>query len=164
MTGRQLAAALKFCRKGDALLATKLDRLGRSVHDLAVLGRTLEEKGVHLKVLDQAVDTSTAAGRAFYGMLSVFSQFETDIRRERQAEGIARIMADPKLRKKIYKGGVPTVPKAQIIKLFNEGWNQAQIRIKLSEMVGENGKALKAGRTSIWKVLKDEGLLERAAT
>jgi hypothetical protein len=63
--------------------------LGRSLRDLANVAREIDETGANLKVLEQWVDTSTAAGRAFFGMLAVFAAFETDVRRERQMEGIA---------------------------------------------------------------------------
>jgi hypothetical protein len=65
-----------------------IDRLGRSLKDLADISHEIEKAGANLKVLEQPVDTSTSAGRAFFGMLAVFAAFETDIRRERQAEGI----------------------------------------------------------------------------
>jgi DNA invertase Pin-like site-specific DNA recombinase len=61
---------------------------------------TRDRRGRRLKALEQSVDTSTAAGRAFFGMLAVFAAFETDVRRERQMEGIA--MAK---RKGVYRSG-----------------------------------------------------------
>jgi DNA invertase Pin-like site-specific DNA recombinase len=64
--------------------------------------------GANLKVLEQNVNTSTAAGRAFFGMLAVFAAFETEVRRERQMEGIA--MAK---RKGIYEGGKPRLDRAR---------------------------------------------------
>lgn len=159
---QQLREAIKYARKGDVFLVTRMDRMSRSLKDLLVLSEELKKKGVHIRAVEQPIDTTSAAGEAFFGMLGVFAEFETNLRKERQAEGIARIMADPKLRKKTYKGGVPTVPKEKIIELHNEGLNQAQIRRRLSEMVDQDGKPLKAGRTSIWQVLKDAGLLNKA--
>jgi DNA invertase Pin-like site-specific DNA recombinase len=67
------------------LVVTKLDRLARSVADLSSIVAELERKGASLRVLNAAIDTSTATGRAFLNMLGVFSEFENDIRRERQA-------------------------------------------------------------------------------
>ena len=54
------------------------------------------------------MDTSAAAGRAFFGMLAVFAAFEPDVRRERRMEGIA--MAK---RKGIYEGGNPRLDRAR---------------------------------------------------
>ena len=86
----QLDLALKVLSKGDTLVVTRLDRLGRSLRDLANIAHEIELAGAHLRVIEQSVDTATSAGRAFFGMLAVFAQFETDVRRDRQAEGIAR--------------------------------------------------------------------------
>ena len=60
----QLQAALKYARKGDVLVITKLDRLARSMSDLWQIVRELEAKGVGFKVLDQTgMDTTTPTGK-----------------------------------------------------------------------------------------------------
>lgn len=86
----KLEECLRYLRKGDTLVISRIDRLARSAEHLLALVRELEGKGVTLKVLDQSIDTGDAAGRAFLGMLAVFAQFETDIRKERQMDGIAK--------------------------------------------------------------------------
>jgi DNA invertase Pin-like site-specific DNA recombinase len=63
-----------------------LDRLGRSLCDLANITHEVEQAGAHLRVIEQNVDTSSAAGCALFGMLAVFAAFETDVRREPQLE------------------------------------------------------------------------------
>jgi DNA invertase Pin-like site-specific DNA recombinase len=95
----ELQTVLAFLRRGDTLTVTKIDRLARSIADLSTIVRELESKGVALKATDQPIDTSTAAGKAFLGMLGVFAEFETNIRKERQLEGIAAAKA-----KGVYKG------------------------------------------------------------
>ena len=85
----ELQKVLSILGAGDALVVTRLDRLGRSLRDLANIAHEIEQAGAHLQVIEQSVDTSCAAGRAFFGMLAVFAAFETDVRRERQLEGIA---------------------------------------------------------------------------
>lgn len=65
----ELAAVLAFIRPGDVLVVTRIDRLARSIGDLAGIVRTLEAKGAALACTEQPVDTSTAAGKAFLGML-----------------------------------------------------------------------------------------------
>jgi DNA invertase Pin-like site-specific DNA recombinase len=85
----QLQACLGYVREGDVLVITRLDRMGRSLLDLAKTVDALEKKGVRLRVLDQALDTSTSEGRLMLGLLGAFAQFEADIRAERQADGIA---------------------------------------------------------------------------
>lgn len=99
----QLATALDFVREGDVLVVTKLDRLARSVaHLLDVSGR-LKEKGAALRILDLAIDTSTATGELLLTMVGAIAQFERAIMLERQREGIAKAKADGK-----YKGRKPT--------------------------------------------------------
>lgn len=85
-----LKEALRFVRKGDTFVITKIDRLARSATDLLTIAKELQDKGVELRVLDQNIDTSTPAGRAMLQMLAVFAEFETAIRSERQMDGIAK--------------------------------------------------------------------------
>lgn len=89
--GRQeLQACLEFLREGDTLVITRLDRMARSVLDLAKIGDLLSRKKVELKVIDQALDTRTSEGRLMFGLLGAFAQFENDIRAERQNDGIVK--------------------------------------------------------------------------
>jgi DNA invertase Pin-like site-specific DNA recombinase len=99
----QLEAALDYLRDGDVLVITKLDRLARSVAHLVTIEERLELKGVALRVLDQAIDTSTPTGRLMFNMLGSIAQFERELMLERQREGIARAKAEGK-----YKGRKPT--------------------------------------------------------
>jgi DNA invertase Pin-like site-specific DNA recombinase len=92
--GRQeLATLLQFLREGDTLVVTRIDRLARSLRDLQNIVHDLRQRGVTLKATEQPIDTSTAAGKCFLDMLGVFAEFETNLRRERQMEGIARAKA-----------------------------------------------------------------------
>jgi DNA invertase Pin-like site-specific DNA recombinase len=95
----ELALLLEFIRKGDVLVVTRIDRLARSIGDLQDIVRALKAKDATLKATEQPIDTSTAAGKAFLDMLGVFAEFETNLRRERQLEGIARAKT-----KGVYKG------------------------------------------------------------
>ncbi|MGA4555552.1 recombinase family protein [Methylorubrum aminovorans] len=89
----ELQTLMEFARKGDTIVVTRIDRLARSIADLASLVRDMEAKGVTLRATEQPIDTSTAAGRCFLQMLGVFAEFETNLRRERQMEGIAKAKA-----------------------------------------------------------------------
>ncbi len=80
----------KYVRKGDSLVITKLDRLARSTYHLTQIAEELKEKGVDLIVLDQNIDTSTPTGKLLFNMLASIAEFETEIRKERQMEGIAK--------------------------------------------------------------------------
>ena len=105
----ELATVLDFLRKGDILAVTRIDRLARSIGDLQDIVRALREKGATLKATEQPIDTSTAAGKCFLDMLGVFAEFETNLRRERQMEGIAKAkaaastrVASPRLMRVLY--------------------------------------------------------------
>lgn len=133
----ELARALAVLSKGDALVVTRLDRLGRSLRDLANIADEIGQAGAHLVVTEQAVDTSTSAGRAFFGMLATFAQFETDVRRERQLEGIAKAKANG-----AYTGGKPRLDRDLVLQLKNEGMRPAEI-------ARETGMA----RSSVYRLL-----------
>ena len=84
----ELNNALDFVREGDVFVVTRLDRCSRSTFDLQTIINKLETKGVAFQATEQNFDTSTATGKLMLGMLSVIAEFETDLRAERQAEGI----------------------------------------------------------------------------
>ncbi|PCI78521.1 resolvase [Candidatus Aerophobetes bacterium] len=91
MTKREeLDLALKTLRAGDLLIVTKLDRLARSMMDLFQISKRLHKKKANLLVLDQAINTTTAEGRLLFNVLGSFAEFENDIRKERQFDGIQR--------------------------------------------------------------------------
>src|ERR687894_1368522 len=74
-----LAAALKALRRGDVLVAWKLDRLGRDLRHLVNLVKDLADRGVGLKVLTgqgAAVDTTTPAGKLAFGIFAAIAEFE----------------------------------------------------------------------------------------
>ena len=135
----ELQKVLGVLGDGDTLVVTRLDRLGRSLRDLANVAHEIDEAGANLKVLEQSVDTSTAAGRAFFGMLAVFAAFETDVRRERQMEGIA--MAK---RKGVYKGGRARLDRERVKQLRNEGRGPAAI-----------ARELGMARSSVYRLLEE---------
>jgi DNA invertase Pin-like site-specific DNA recombinase len=139
MDGRaELATLLDFIRSGDTLMVTRIDRLARSVADLERIASTLKQRGAFLRATEQPVDTSTAAGTAFFQMLGVFAQFETALRRERQMEGIAKAKAAG-----VYKGRKPSVDVAKVRELRAEGIGPSEI-----------GKRLGIGRASVYRVLQ----------
>lgn len=84
----ELQACLNYVREGDILVISRLDRMARSVLDLAKIADLLQKKGVSLRVLDQSIDTTTPEGRLMFSLLGAFAAFEADIRAERQSDGI----------------------------------------------------------------------------
>jgi len=77
-------------RPGDTLVVTRIDRLARSVRDLQNIIHELRTKKADLLITEQSINTGTSEGHAFISMLGVFAEFENNLRRERQAEGIAK--------------------------------------------------------------------------
>ncbi|MDR3500912.1 MAG: recombinase family protein [Parvibaculum sp.] len=93
----ELANCLDYVRDGDTLLVTKLDRLARSTTDLYRTIETLKSKGVGFRVVDDpTIDTTSRTGKLIMGILALIAEFETDIRKERQMDGIAKAKADKK--------------------------------------------------------------------
>lgn len=90
----QLDACLSYVRSGDTLVIVRLDRLGRSVKHLIEQVDQLREMGVDLRVLDQAIDTSTAAGKMLFHVLAAIAEFERDLIIERTLDGLASARAD----------------------------------------------------------------------
>lgn len=74
----QLDAAIDYCREGDVLVVTRLDRLARSVEDLVRITRTLDDKRVTLRVLNMQLDTATPTGKLMLNLIGSIAQFERD--------------------------------------------------------------------------------------
>jgi DNA invertase Pin-like site-specific DNA recombinase len=90
-----LQACLEYLREGDTFLVTKLDRLARSTPDLYRIVSELNERGVAFKVIDDpSIDTSSRTGKLIMGILALIAEFENDIRRERQQDGINKAKAE----------------------------------------------------------------------
>lgn len=122
----ELSNLLDFIRSGDTLVVTRIDRLARSIGDLQDIVRTLKSKGAALRATEQPIDTGTAAGKAFLDMLGVFAEFETNLRRERQMEGIALAKAKGK-----YKGRKPSIDQTKILELHAKGLGPTAIAEEL---------------------------------
>lgn len=91
----KLQECLKFVRRGDVLIVTKVDRIARSASDFHAILKQLSEKQVGFRALDDAdADTTTRSGKLLLGILALIAEFENDIRRERQADGIAAARAN----------------------------------------------------------------------
>jgi DNA invertase Pin-like site-specific DNA recombinase len=123
----ELARALQFVRAGDVLMVTRLDRLARSMVDLTRIVADLTQRGVGFKCVQQAaVDTTDLQGRLMLNILGAFAEFETDLRRARQAEGIARAKA-----RGVYSGKAPKVSEIDIRALRSEGLSAPEIAARL---------------------------------
>jgi DNA invertase Pin-like site-specific DNA recombinase len=116
-------------RETDIILVWRLDRWGRSVADLAITLKELNELGVAFVSLTEALDLTTPTGRAMAGLLSVFAEFEREVLRERILAGIAQA------RKKGTPLGRPRTvanKKIEACKLFTKGLSKSDIARRLS--------------------------------
>jgi len=134
----ELQNLMDFAREGDVIVVTRIDRLARSVRDLQNIVYELNERGVSLRATEQSVDTSTSAGKCFLDMLSVFAEFETNLRRERQMEGIRKAKE-----KGVYKGRRQTIDVQKVRELRDSGMGATAI-----------ARELGIERTSVYRVLK----------
>ena len=136
----ELERALDFCRDGDALVVTKLDRLARSVGHLAEIITRLEKKGVGLRILNLNLDSTTATGRLMLNLMVSVAQFEREMMLERQREGIAKAKREGK-----YRGRKPTArAKAdEVRRLLASGVSATKV-----------AEQLKIGRASVYRVAK----------
>ena len=133
----QLKIVLDFIQEGDTLVVTRIDRLARSMGDLQDIVRHLRAKGAELQATEQPINTNTAAGKAFLDMLGVFAEFETNLRRERQLEGIAKAKAQNK-----YKGRKREIDPAEVNSLKSEGLGATEI-----------ARRLQIGRASVYRLV-----------
>lgn len=138
---KELETLMQFMRQGDTLVITRIDRLARSIGDLVDIVQELEAKGVALMATDQPIDTSSAMGKMFLSMLGVFAQFETELRKERQTEGIIKAK-----KKGIYQGRPAKMERiAEVFNLKHQGVSNTEIAKKLG-----------LSRPYVWKVLRKQ--------
>jgi len=139
---KQLAAMLDYVRSGDVLVISKLDRLARSLPDLLKIIARLDQKGVQLRCLDQAIDTTTPEGRMTYQILGVVAEFETSIRKARQRDGIEAAKA--KGPDSPFKGRPATIRRDEVEAALAKHGSKAAA-----------AKALGISRDSIYRVMAD---------
>lgn len=88
---KELKRCIEYLREGDTLVVTKIDRLARSTADLYRIVSQISEKGADFKVIDDPlIDTTSRTGKLVMGILALIAEFENDIRRERQMDGIKK--------------------------------------------------------------------------
>ncbi|MEX1029979.1 MAG: recombinase family protein [Paenibacillaceae bacterium] len=112
----ELQRALNDLRKGDIFVVYKLDRLARSTVKLIQTLKEVQAKGAEFVCLNGDIDTTTPAGKAMFGMLAVFAEFERDLIVQRTKDGLEAARARGK------KGGRPKTDIKKIeraIKLYD---------------------------------------------
>ena len=134
----ELNTLLEFMREGDELVITRIDRLARSVRDLQNIVYDLNKRGINISATEQPIDTKTPVGKCFLDMLGVFAEFETNLRRERQMEGIEKAKE-----KGVYKGRKPSIDVNAVKELKEKGMGASAI-----------AKELGIGRASVYRALE----------
>jgi DNA invertase Pin-like site-specific DNA recombinase len=113
-----LDAALEYARAGDILVVWRLDRLSRSLKDLIEMVARLESKGIGLKSLHEAIDTSSSSGRLVFHIFAALAEFERNLIRERTQAGLRAARARGR------NGGRPKAlnfdKRALAVKLYDE--------------------------------------------
>lgn len=132
-------ALLDYLRSGDTLVVTRIDRIARSVLDLQKLVIELRSNGIQLLAIEQPISTDSASGKAFLDMLAVFAEFELNIRKERQLEGISAAKSAGK-----YKGRKPISVeiKSQVMQLYQN-----------CTPISTISRNLKISRNSVYKII-----------
>ena len=134
----QLQRALDQIREGDTFVVTRLDRLARSVGDLHHIVERLTAEHVGFRCLQQGgVDTSTSTGKLTLAILGAVAEFENDIRRERQRDGIEKAK-----RNGVYRGRKPSMDTARVRALKADGLGATAI-----------ARELGIGRASVYRAL-----------
>jgi len=134
----KLKECLEFVRESDEICFTRIDRVARNILDLQLIVKELTEKGVTISATEQPISTKDATSKCFLDMLGVFAELETNLRKERQLEGIAKAKE-----KGVYKGGQAKIDVEQIKKLKGEGLGATAI-----------AKQLNIHRDSVYRLLK----------
>ena len=132
----QFREMLNFVRENDEAVVTRIDRCSRSVLDMQLIMKELDEKKVTFTATEQSINTKTAEGKCFLNMLSIFSEFETNLRAERQKDGILA-------NKDKFKGRGQTIDIQKIKQLKSEGLGATAI-----------AKEMNIDRTSVYRLLK----------
>lgn len=121
-----LQAMIEYAREGDSVVVYSIDRLARDLRDLQEIISTLNDKGVAISFLSERLTFSADADDAFaklqLQMMGAFAEFERNIIRKRQAEGIAKAKA-----KGVYKGTKKRIDRERVHQLRSEGKSTYQI-------------------------------------
>ena len=136
----ELGAVMDALRPGDTLVVWRLDRLGRSLPHLIGIVRSLAERGVGFRSLQEAIDTTTPGGRLVFHIFGSLAEFERDLIRERTMAGLAAA------RRRGRVGGRPSV-------MTEAKTKQAARMVKAGTPLTEVADVLGVSRTTLYRHL-----------
>ena len=130
-------------RAGDEVAVVAMDRLARSLIDLQTLVKEVTDKGAAIRFLKEGQcfsgDAHDPMATLMLGVLGAVAQFERDIIKQRQSEGIEAAKG-----RGVYKGGKPTIDRHRVAELIKQGLNKSAI-----------AREMKVDRTSIIRIAKE---------
>lgn len=136
----ELDRMLEHLRAGDTVVVWKLDRIARSLRNLLDLVESLSARGIHLRSLTEAIDTSSASGRLVLAVFGALAEFERELVRERTTAGLAAARA-----RGVRVGRREVVTAEQLA--------QAKTLVAAGHRVGDVAKTLKVGRSTLYRAL-----------
>lgn len=140
MDGRdELKLILRVIGKGDLIVVTRTDRLGRDMLDQCTTVKLVEEKGAGIFAIDEAIDTRTDNGRFYFHLMSVLAEQERRRIRARQADGIAKAKE-----RGIYKGRKPTIDRERVIQMLDDKVGPSRI-----------ARDLEIGESSVFRIKRE---------
>lgn len=137
-----LADALNYAREGDILVVWRLDRLGRSLADLLAIVADLEQRGVELQSLTEAIDTSSAGGQLIFHIFGAIAEFERQLIRDRTRAGLASARARGRC------GGRPRKLTADQVQMAR------RLMLDPSVTVRQVCETMKVSKTTLYNALK----------
>jgi len=138
-----LSNAMDFARPGDSIVVWRLDRLGRSLKDLITLVNKLDESGVGLQSLQEAIDTTTSAGKLIFHVFGALAEFERNLIAERTMAGLAAARARGR------KGGRPMALNTEKRKLAVNLYNKKEYSVT------EICDVMKISKPTLYKYIND---------
>jgi DNA invertase Pin-like site-specific DNA recombinase len=146
----EFGRCLEFLREGDVLVVTKLDRAGRSVLHLCQLVADLRERGVDFAALDQAIDTTSSAGKLQFHVLAAVAEFERDLISARTKDGLAAA------REKGHVGGRPAKLDEDQARWARRLYEEASADGTRKHKVSDIARKLNVGRSTVYRYLQQE--------
>ncbi|MCK6049535.1 recombinase family protein [Klebsiella variicola] len=131
-----LRRAIRRLKPGDSLVVWKLDRLGRSVHDLISLVSELQDKGIHFRSLTDSIDTSTPAGRFFFHVMSALAEMERELIVERTRAGLAAAREQGRV------GGRCRVMTTEVVECCRRMLENGATRQQVADVIGVGVKTI----------------------
>ena len=141
----ELTKCLKALKAGDVLVVWKLDRLGRSLHDLIGLLDDLKTRGVAFKSVTESIDTATPTGRAMWQMVGILAELERSLIQERTKAGRAAAQA-----RGVKMGRKPKLTTRQVA--------HARTLRDQGESPHDVAQLLKVSRRTLYRALSQAGL------